>query len=207
MRTFASRIKGVGLGNSCASCSLSGTRRATMHYPSPTATRGVRTLVTRIGSGKSAVNNVVAYMTRKIPVNLNRPMFKGLRTTLKRTVLAVGTMGNFRCNSNFRTTLCHNSRQGSHFFGSGKRVGAHAGRSNNVRKNVSGKRSVCFHITFGSITAVLVRRRAIGARNRSAVLGTHKHRSPYILPQTIPVIRSVATVALLSFLLVRGVQG
>lgn len=200
--TCASRMNPVHLRRGCATCSLSLVRAGPIHYPSPTGTGRVRRLVFGVGKRKSAVKKIIAYIIGKYPVKLKRPMFNGLRTTLKTTVLDVGTTGTFRCKSNFGKLGRGNSRRGSIFCGGGKHVRAHAGRSNNVRNKVDGKRSVCFHMTFGPITAMLVRRRAIGVSNMSAALGTQKHRSPYMLPHTMPVIRTVTTVALLSCCLV-----
>lgn len=148
------------------------------------------------------MNKMIDYIVGKYPVKLKRPMFNGLRTTLKGTVLDVGTMGNFSCKRNFSSVRLGNDRRGSMFCGGGKEMRAGDGCSKKVRKNVDGKRSVCFHITFGPITAVLVRRRAMGVGNASAAVGTGKHRSTYMLPHTIPVMRTVTTVAVLSCCLV-----
>ncbi len=203
--TCASRMKCVTLRRSCARCaSVSLVKDGIIQYPSDTGTTRVRRLVTRMGTRKSAVNNVVAKIIERYPVKLNRPSFKGLRTTLKDTVLDVGTIGNFRCKRKFTNMYRQKDRRGSVFATRGKRVAAHAGHDKNVRNNVDGKRSVCFQITFGPITALLVRRRAIAGSNTPAVLGTHKQRSTYILPHTIPVMRTVTTVAVLSFCLRGG---
>lgn len=202
--TFASRMKRFGLSGSCATCSLDAVRSGPMHYPSRRLTGRVTSCVCRAGKRNSAVNNIVDYIVRKYPVKLNRPIFNGLRTTLNGTVLDVGTIGNFRCKRNFDRVRVGNDRRGSVFCHGKRGVTFHAGHSKNVRKNVDGKRSVCFHMTFGPMTAMLVRRPAISVCNGRAVLGTHKHRSPYILPHTIPVIRTVTTVAVLSCCLLGG---
>lgn len=224
--TCASRINDVTLRGSCRLCSLGAVRSGPIHYPSRAGTGRVRRLVTRIGTSNSAVKNVVAYIVRKYPMKLNRPRFSGLRSRLNTTVLNVGTIGKFRCKRKFTKIATQKDRRGSIFIPgtggvstasstTGRRraavgrsitthVAAGDGRDNNVRKKLDGNRSVCFQMTFGPMTALLVRRSAMSLRKGPAGLATHKHRSPYMLPETMPMMRTVTTVIVLSGCLLGG---
>lgn len=148
-------------------------------------------------------NTHLRVVTDNIPINLNRPMFSHLSTSVTRTVVDVGTIGNIRINSNVTITKRFNRHSHSRLAPSNFATG----RTNNVLNNVSSNRGVQIDVTLGPASDVAATNGDVGARNRSISVLAGNHRSPYINIHTAPVTRTVLTVILLSRCLHRHNRG
>lgn len=172
-----------------------------------TTKSGVGTRVRGTELSTSSINKVVRYTMANMGTNFNRPVFRNVRGHLTTTIFKVPTMGNVRFNENFSSTLLHKDRGGSRFVMSSNTIQARAGGRNKVLNNVADNVPVIFHITVGPAPSVNGPRQDMGlraVRRRRLLVGNE--RSPYVIPHTMPTIRTMATIAVLSVIL-WGVQG
>lgn len=183
------------------SCSFARVAGGDFCLPGGSTTRGTTRCISALVRGVSSYNNLVRYHISRLPTNLNRPIFSGLSTLLTRTVVSVKTMGNIRVNSNFRDTSSAKDAGGSPFYVRRNRIVGASGRSNKALNNVDSNSRLVLETTVGPAPSVSRVRRAMAGSNRRVRLSVRKHRSPVVMPHTIIIIRTVATLALTSLLL------
>lgn len=170
--------------------------------------RRVHGLVHRTGTDNSSINNATRVYMLNVPTKINGPFFSSIRSILTRVLFSIPTVGKLRFKDNFNVTRVLKSRTGSSCCCSNSRVGAHAGRGNNVLKNVASNVPVVCGITVGPPTSVAGIRRAVGVRSGATTrLSIRNERSPVVMPHTVPMLRTIATVTVLSLLLSSGFCG
>lgn len=144
---------------------------------------------------RSDVNKAVRYYMANVSTNCNRPVFRNIRNIVTGTIFNIPTVGNVRFNGNFRLSAVENSRSGSSFRCGSNGIIAAAGGYNNVLNKVAGKVPVVFHTTMGPAPSVSRPREAMGLRaGRGTRLIVRNERSPYVIPETIPIVRTIATI-------------
>ncbi len=174
--------------------------------PDPSAAVRMEALVREVLAAKDSIGGVVSCVCRNLPAGWGEPVFDKLEAMLAQAMLSLPATKGFEIGSGFAGTRLRGSQHNDPFVMKGDRLGTVTNNAGGTLGGISSGEPVLFRVAFKPVATIGQAQQTVDFAGKPVVLEAKGRHDPCVVPRAVPIVESMAALALLDLALRQKVR-
>ncbi len=158
-------------------------------------------LVREVLAAKDSIGGVVSCVCRNVPPGWGEPVFDKLEAMLAQAMLSLPATKGFEIGSGFAGTELRGSRHNDPFVQKGARLGTVTNNAGGTLGGISSGEPVLFRVAFKPVATIGQPQQTVGFDGKPVTLEAKGRHDPCVVPRAVPIVESMAALALIDLAL------
>lgn len=164
--------------------------------PDPDTANEMIAAIEAARDAKDSLGGTVTCICRKLPAGLGEPVFDKLEARLAQAMLSIPAVKGFEFGSGFAGTRMRGSEHNDAFVQKGDRLGTATNYSGGIQGGISNGEPIVFRIAIKPVATIGLPQETVDMHGKSTTLEAKGRHDPCVLPRAVPIVESMAALAL-----------
>ena len=170
--------------------------RSIVRCPDPAAAERMTAIVLAARGQADSVGGIITCVCRRVPAGWGDPVFDKLQAVLGAAMLSLPAVKGVEFGAGFAGSRLHGSEHNDRFVWKGDRLGTLTNRSGGIQGGISNGETLHFRVAFKPPATIGKPQPTADYAGRDTVLAAKGRHDPCVVPRAVPIVESMAALAL-----------
>jgi chorismate synthase len=180
--------------------------RNAVRCPNPATAETMAEMILAAREQGNSLGGVITCVCRNVPQGLGEPVFDKMEAVLAHAMLSIPASKGFEIGSGFDGTRMKGSEHNDVFVRKGDRLGTRTNNSGGVQGGITNGEPVVFRVAFKPVATIGIEQQTADFEGNPTVLKARGRHDPCVLPRAVPIVESMAALAIGDMLLLQKMR-
>jgi len=158
-------------------------------------------LIEEVRKQGDTVGGIISCVIKGSPVGLGEPVFDKLHADLGKAMLSINAVKGVEFGTGFDSVSFKGSEMNDVFTNTGGKITTLTNNSGGVQGGISNGEDVYFNVAFKPVATIMQSQKSVNAQGEEINLEAKGRHDPCVLPRAVPIVESMAALAIADHLL------
>ncbi len=175
--------------------------KTTVRCPDIAAAKKMTQLISQLKEKGDSTGGTIRCVIRNIPAGVGEPVFDKLEARLAQAMLAIPATKGFEVGSGFAGSQMRGSQHNDPFIAKDSQPYPATNNSGGIQGGLTNGAPVDLHIAFKPPATIALPQKTVDFKGNSVVLEAKGRHDPCVVPRAVPIVESMAALAVLDLLM------
>jgi len=175
--------------------------------PDPTTAAGIEQDILAAKEAGDSLGGTIGCVCRHVPAGLGEPVFEKMEAVLAGAMLSIPATKGFEIGSGFAGTRMRGSRHNDPFIKKSSGLGTATNYSGGVQGGITNGEPILFKVAFKPVATIGKPQDTVDFDGNPVTLEAKGRHDPCVLPRAVPIVESMAALALADLVLRQRAKG